>query len=559
MAPRSMTPEVLGRFSALFQDPLTSLGVLGGLFVVYTIYKRFTRISISHVPGPEPETFVLGSLPELFQSQAASADFKWMDQFGDVIRVKGIFGEDRLLVSDPKALQYIMHTSGYNYPKWPERTEISRVLMGRGLLWADGEIHKRQRKAMLPGFGAPESKSFVPIFNKMAGQLTAQWSDMLASSPDQSAVLNVASWLSRVTMDSLGEAAFDYHFGALEERDNALMKAYFGLMSDTLGQPPRSAIFTQTFMPVWYLRLMSKYSRARRMVHARHTAELANDIARELIAMKSEALTSGKERGKDILSLLVQANASENPANRLTEEEMLAQMRTLLLAGHETSATSMTWLFLELARHPEVQSKLRAEIRATEQSIHSRGGTGFTANDFDNMPYMTAVIKEALRFHPAVYANYRITARDDVLPLSQPIRTTNGKVLDQLPVGKGTKIVLSIAGYNRNKEVFGEDADVFNPDRWFRNSEDTKKGPTLGVYGNLLTFAGGIRTCIGWRFAICEVQATLVELINNFEFAPTSDLDRLRREACLVMIPTLQGEEVKGENLPLKVTIAARD
>jgi len=55
------------------------------------------------------------------------------------------------------------------------------------------------------------------------------------------------------------------------------------------------------------------------------------------------------------------------------------------------------------------------------------------------------------------------------------------------------------------------------------------------------------------------VQATLVELINNFEFAPTKDLERLRREACLVMIPTLEGEEAKGENLPLKVTIAARD
>jgi len=89
----------------------------------------------------------------------------------------------------------------------------------------------------------------------------------------------------------------------------------------------------------------------------------------------------------------VQANASENPANRLTDEEMLAQMRTLLLAGHETSATSMTWLFLELARHPEVQSKLRAEIRATEQNIHNRGGSGFTANDLDSMPYLAAVIK----------------------------------------------------------------------------------------------------------------------------------------------------------------------
>ncbi|KAK7472961.1 hypothetical protein VKT23_001065 [Stygiomarasmius scandens] len=205
MPPSKTTPVVLEHFSAVFGDPLSSLSVLGVLCIVYLLYRRFTRVSISHVPGPDPETFVLGNLPELFQSQAAAADFKWQSQFGDVVRVKGVFGEDRLLISDPKALQYIMHTSGYAYPKWPERTEISRVLMGRGLLWADGDIHKRQRKAMLPGFGAPESKSFVSIFNRMAAQLTSQWTDLLASSPDQAAVLNVASWLSRVTMDSLGE------------------------------------------------------------------------------------------------------------------------------------------------------------------------------------------------------------------------------------------------------------------------------------------------------------------------------------------------------------------
>ncbi|KAG5715508.1 hypothetical protein E4T56_gene17644, partial [Termitomyces sp. T112] len=102
--------------------------------------------------------------------------------------------------------------------------------MGRGLLWADGDIHKRQRKVMLPGFGAPESKAFIPIFQKVGGELTAQWTDILASSPDQTAEFNVASWLSRATMDSIGEAAFDYQFGALSQSDNQFMKAYFGLM-----------------------------------------------------------------------------------------------------------------------------------------------------------------------------------------------------------------------------------------------------------------------------------------------------------------------------------------
>ncbi|KAF9070864.1 cytochrome P450 [Rhodocollybia butyracea] len=518
----------------------------------FLLYRRFTRISISHIPGPEPESFILGNLPELFQSQAAVPDFKWQSKFGDIVRIKGAFGEDRLVVSDPKAMQYIFQTAGYGFLKWPERTEISRVLMGRGLLWADGSIHKRQRKVMLPGFGAPESKSFVSIFRKVASELGAQWNDFLASSPDQTAEFNVAPWLSRATMDSIGEAAFDYHFGALDNQENEFMKAYFGLMSDTLGQPSRQAIFMQTVMPVWYLNLLSKYSNTRRMVHARHTANLANEVAQELINMKSEALLQGKEN-KDVLSLLVKANASENAATRLTHEEMLAQMRTLLLAGHETSSTTLAWVLLELARHADVQQKLREEIRTTERNLNGRD---FSAADLDNMPYLAAVLKESMRFHPALYQNYRMAARDDVLPLSKPVVMTNGKEISEIPIGKGTKLVLSIAAYNRNKEVFGDDADVYNPDRWFRSS---KKGPTLGVYGNLLTFAGGVRTCIGWRFALYEVQALLVEIINNFELGPTKDLARLRREACLVMLPTLEGEEIKGENLPLRVSIAARD
>ncbi len=116
---------------------------------------------------------------------------------------------------------------------------------------------------------------------------------------------------------------------------------------------------------------------------------------------------------------------------------------------------------------------------------------------------------------------------------------------------------------------------MYNPDRWFRNNGE-KKGPSVGVYGNLyvcigsfvprfpdswfrLAFAGGVRACIGWRFALCELQALTVEIINSFELGLTPDIERLRREACLVMIPTLEGEELKGENLPLKVTLAPRD
>lgn len=561
--PRAVMPVTLlstlldhGHDGLFSNSVLAALGS-SALFLAYNVYKRATRISIDNVPGPEPDSFWLGNLPEIFQSQAGIPDFKYQALYGDVVRVNGVFGEGRLMISDPKALQYIIHTSGYAFPKWPERTEISRVLMGRGLLWADGDIHKRQRKVMLPGFGVPESKSFVPIFRRVAGELTAQWTDILASSRDQSSVLNVASWLSRATMDSIGEAAFDYHFGALQNTDNEFMHAYFGLMSDTLGSPSTSSIFTQTIMPLWYLQLMSRFSQKRSLVHARHTARLANQVAKELVETKAEALLQGKGN-KDILSLLVKANASENFETKLTEEEIYAQMRTILLAGHETSATTLCWVLLELARHPDVQQRLRDEIRETETAIRARGGSDFTASDLDNMQYLHAVIKESMRYHPALYQNYRQAARDDVLPLSKPIIGRNGEEITKLPIAKGTKIILSIAAYNRNKEIWGEDAHEYKPERWLENGQD-RKGPTLGVYGNLLTFAGGVRTCIGWRFALYEVLCLTIEIINNFELALTPDIDRLRREACLVMLPTLEGEQVKGENLPLRVSLAARE
>lgn len=291
-------------------------------------------------------------------------------------------------------------------------------------------------------------------------------------------------------------------------------------------------------------------------MHARHTAKLADVVTRELVATKADALLHGKGN-KDVMSLLIKANASENVATKLTEEEMLAQMRTILLAGHETVATTLCWILLELARHPDVQNKLRAEIRAAEERL-GYSSSDFNANDLDGLQYLSAVLKESMRFHPALYQNYREAARNSVLPLSTPIKTSSGQVISELSVPKGTKVILSIAAYQRHKDVFGEDADTFNPDRWLRESEG-KKGPTLGVYGNLLTFAGGVRTCIGWRFAVCEVQTLTVAIVNNFELSPTPDIKRLRREACLVMLPTLEGEQLQGENLPLNIRIAQRE
>ncbi|KAL4255528.1 Cytochrome P450 superfamily protein [Pleurotus pulmonarius] len=159
--------------------------------VVYVVCRRNTRISLKHVRGPVAEaSFLLGNLPELYQSEAAAADLKWQKAYGDVVRIKGVLGEDRLLIMDAKALQYIYQTSG--------------------LVWADGDAHKRQRKMKLPGFGNREARSFLPIFFSTANKLGEKWKDMISASGfNSSMVVNVPCWLSRATLDAIGEAAFD--------------------------------------------------------------------------------------------------------------------------------------------------------------------------------------------------------------------------------------------------------------------------------------------------------------------------------------------------------------
>jgi len=255
--------------------------------------------------------------------------------------------------------------------------------------------------------------------------------------------------------------------------------------------------------------------------------------------------------------LLVKANACEDPNSRLTEEEMVSQMQSLLLAGHESTSNSIAFLLYELVRNLDLQSKLRAEIRAAEKVASSRGDAELNIRDLEGMSLLSATIKETLRFHPVLLHMFRVAHEDDVLPLSTPITTKNGELITELPMSKGSKVVLSIPAYNRHKETFGEDAHLFNPYRWLEPSH-VHKGVSLGPFANLATFSGGNRSCLGWRFAVIEMQAFAVELLSNFEFTTTSKIEKIRREAALGMVLTIEGELEKGAQLPLRVSFASK-
>ncbi|KAJ3520273.1 hypothetical protein NMY22_g12828 [Coprinellus aureogranulatus] len=148
---------------------------------------------------------------------------------------------------------------------------------------------------------------------------------------------------------------------------------------------------------------------------------------------------------------------------------------------------------------------------------------------------------------------FRENLEDDVLPLSEPLRLKSGKTVNELPIPKGTKLYISVAGYNMLPSVWGPDAHIFNPQRWLNDSLAGEGSNTLGMYANLMTFSAGSKGCIGWRFAILQLQNLLAELVDRFEFSAGGGASKVVRANCMSTQPMIVGEYEKGAQLPLVV------
>ncbi|KAF5367579.1 hypothetical protein D9758_003717 [Tetrapyrgos nigripes] len=567
---------------ALFAS-LPTIGLLFSVFFLLRWISNQRRRSLSFLRGPTAPSWLFGNELQLnHQREVGKLEVPWFEEYGGAFRSTGVFKvnhraftivvptyllgigtaqEHILNVADPKALQHILHTSTYHYPKTEESRKITRRLFGRAIIWAEGNTHQRHRKALNPAFSASQLKTFLSLFQRSTQRLSNKWREnIFKDSPKGSnKEINVMKWLPNLTLDVIGESAFDYNFGALDEEDNALADTLRHLFDDTFGVTKLSMIgrairHRMTYDPTFH----NPFNPDKPIIITKEDKrlnswlEISKDTARDILKKKagSDSSIDSKvnEGGKDILSVLVRSNMMEDPNKRLDDEEVLSQMATIILAGHETTASTTTWLLYELARHPEYQQKIRGEI----DEIRDRKDEGeeLNSNDYDSMVYFNAAIKETLRVHPIVGTLSRYSDRHDVIPLSEPVISASGEKLTQIPVQKGQRINFSIFIYNRLKSVWGADADVWNPERFL----DIKKGTTLGVYANLMTFSAGVRACIGWRFALQELQAILAGLLTNFEFSVDPHLEVFPANMGLRQ-PVIRGRETEGPIMPLKVKV----
>ena len=418
-----------------------------------------------------------------------------------LIRYLDMFNWERVLVVSPNALRELLVTKCYDFVKPKLLNGMMIYFFGAGMPFVEGDVHRFQKKTMMPAFAFRHIKELYPVFWSMGKEMITEMSadiqrnagkpkttrdgQTTAVAEDQ-AVINVIRWFKRTTLDAMGIAGMGQDFEARKREDTPLVKAYHDMFS-----PDWQAALSygmRLVLPNWLAKRMPFEANAK----MEQGKETIRESCRQLIRAKSEKMSKNELSDVDVLSVAIQSGG-------FTDESLIDQITTFLLAGHESTAVALTWATYGLCQHPDIQKKLRDEVRAKLPS--PAGNSDITSFDIDRVPYLSAVCNEILRYYDVFVWTWREAAVDTSL-LGQPIP-------------KGTKLVLPFSAIHRDRKLWGEDADKFDPERWI--ADKSKNGGPESNFA-FMSFLHGPRSCIGEAFARAEYACLLAAWVGRFEF-----------------------------------------
>ncbi|KAG9309820.1 cytochrome P450 [Chiua virens] len=508
------------------------------------------RVRTYRLKGPPNPSFVYGAGKIVLEGDDQGTVYEsWAKEYGAVFEMPTALGSHRIVLYDLKALAHFHSKDTWTYAKAP----IIKKSLERGVSSVlRGWLVSRQRKSLTPAFSVAALRNLVPIFYDSAYKAKGAWNALIESSGQDGAIIEVQNWWVSEVLDTMGLAGFSHNFGALEGKQSPVGSTFDSLTSSSSSSVTNVGLVLLTQVFPILLHIPTSRSKLRDKLH--HALE---DISNVLLARtKKEFKMSGDEEHeeKSIIGLLIKGESVESEFH-LSKEEVIAQMKVLILAGYETTSSkfnfhtwSSNWALIELSLNPDIQMKLRNELLDL--------GSDPTYDQLtNNLPYLDAVVHEVLRLHAPIRETIRVATEDDLLPLSEPVRTKSGELIESLPIAAGTSVVVPMSAVNCSNTIWGEDAKIFKPGRWVagagENGIPTKAREVRG-HRHLLTFSDGPRTCLGKNFAIAEFKAVLSVLVKNFVFELRDGPDtKIEMSMGILPRPRVAGEE--GCKVPLRV------
>jgi cytochrome P450 len=395
---------------------------------------------LHHPPGPIGLPLI-GVLFD-FLEQPAQYLQSLVREYGDVVYFR--IGMQRVyLLNRPDLIQEVLVTNQANYKK-SRMLERARVLLGDGLLTLEPPEHTTQRRMVQPVFSQERLASYSAVMVECADRVRSRWRD--------GATIDVDKEMMELTLVIVARVLFGI------DVDGEKARGIGQALTDVIGTFnlmlwPGSGLWRRLPLPV-----MRRAERARKYL---------DKVIYEMIRERRAAGGSGD----DLLSMLI--SASED-GGRLSDRQVRDHALTFLLAGHETTATALTWTWYLISQNPDVEARMRAEVDAV------LGGRLPRHEDLDRLEYTDRVFAEALRLYPPAWA------------IGRKVKTTARVFNHVLP--KGSVIVLCPYVTHRHARLWPE-PERFDPDRFL--PEAIASRPRFAYF----PFGGGTRVCIGERFA----------------------------------------------------------
>ena len=412
--------------------------------------------AIRRPPGPRPR-FIVGQFP-LLGDDPLAVFTRWARDFGDIFYYRAGWIHVYFL-NHPDLIETVLISQSQNFAK-DKVIQNSRWFLGQGLLTSEGSEWKRQRRLCQPAFHRERLSSYGRTMGAHSEEMLALWQD--------GDVRDIHQEMMQLTMRIVAKVLFSVE---VSEDAQKVASALNLLMRHTSGlrmiMPP----------PLRHLPLpaLVKMKRAVRELDA---------IVDRIIQQRR---TSGEDTG-DLLSMLMAARDEDGSA--MSDRQLRDEIMTFLLAGHETTAVSLSWTLYLLSQHPEAGHKLRRELDGV------LAGRTPQLEDMARLPYTDKVVRESMRLYPPAWSLARTTAKE--------IEVGGYR----LPVG--ANIVMSPWIMHRDPRFF-ERPEEFDPDRW--TTEATQKLPRFAYF----PFGGGPRLCIGASFAMMEATLLLATIAQRFQ------------------------------------------
>lgn len=424
-------------------------------------------------PVPQPRKTQLGLLGLMLALKRNPLECWTEEHFEKPVISGGLPVGHVLVVNEPAAIRRVLLDNAANYRKDNLQRRVLSAGLGEGLLSAEGDRWRAQRRTLAPLFARRTVTGFAPAMIAAARALVHRWQAHDGTTTD------VAAEMSRVTLDVLQRTIFSEGLGRDREEFRSAMATYF----DTIGKiGPLDVLGVPNFVP-----------RAAQL-RVRPTLRFFESAIDEIIAHRRRRLSAHQaDSSKDILALLLGALDPET-GSRMTEAEVRSNVLTFIAAGHETTANALSWSVFLLSQSAEWRQRVEAEA--------DREMDGGSPDDLaDRLTETRAVIEEAIRLYPPIAAISRVASGPDDLAGAS--------------VRRGSMIVIAPYVLHRHRLLW-ERPDIFDPRRFI--GEARAKIDRFAY----LPFGAGVRTCIGSSFALQEATIVLATIVKHFnlELAP---------------------------------------